>query len=222
MSLNYKTIFISRSEHDVQALKAFTDANSLRLIARSLIRFDAVPFDVKNPYAVVFFGSPRAVYFFLEDHSIPADVTIACVGERTARALADKGYKASFIGRKDQSVSLAAQEFKSWIENRTVLFPVSDKSLETFSKALPEEQKEVVVIYSTIADTVSVPDADIYVFSSPSNVESYFRMNSLPEGSTTLAWGESTLQHLLKHDPNARAMKSSSEEAVIDFLKDNK
>lgn len=73
-----------------------------------------------------------------------------------------------------------------------VLFPISNRSLKTIAGAIPEDQKEEVVVYSTDVIGKVIEPCDVYAFSSPSNVEGFFEVNTIREGAEVIAWGKST------------------------------
>lgn len=74
-----------------------------------------------------------------------------------------------------------------------------------------------IEVYKTSIQSKQVEDSDIYVFSSPSNVEGFFMENQLRNDSKVIAWGEST-QITLKDQTNhpVYTLANSSE---IELLK---
>src|SRR5574343_307969 len=82
-----KRIFISKDLTELAHLPAFCAEHSIDLIAQSCIQFSPLPFEVKEPYEVVFFGSVRAASFFLINNDLPNGVEVACIGETTAEKL---------------------------------------------------------------------------------------------------------------------------------------
>ena len=80
-----------------------------------------------------------------------------------------------------------------------VLFPCSNLSLKSFIKDLPGNQCNIVDIYQTIYNSKKIKNYDAYIFSSPSNVISFFQKNSLKSSALIISWGESTNKCLIKY-----------------------
>jgi uroporphyrinogen-III synthase len=120
------------------------------------------------------------------------EVLNAAFSQGTAKFLP----RADWHGRHPGNPAQTALDFYTWAGNRRVLFPVSDRSLGSISAAFPENQKEVVPVYQTTLVPQKIKECSIYLFTSPSNVESFLLCNTLPSGSKVIAWGESTRSFL--------------------------
>ena len=83
MSLLSKNIFISKDPSQVSALKNVIEEEKGKLTARAFIRFEKIPVSYIPTADIIFFSSPRSVQYFLEDHKIPKDTQVACVGDST-------------------------------------------------------------------------------------------------------------------------------------------
>jgi len=211
-----KHLFISKDFAEVDRLAAFLNEKGIQLIAQSFIHFEPVAFTVTNPFEVVFFSSPRSFLFFKLLNKIPTETLIACPGNKTANLITEMGYTVSFYSEKSGNISNTANEFKEWCKNKRVLFPVSDRSLQTVSSVFPDSQKEVVTVYKT--EIVSKPLAycDFYVFTSPSNVEGFLSVNEIPPNSIVYSWGESTTKYLQERNVSVTTtLENSSIEDLI-------
>ena len=193
------SIFISKDSEDVPVLRQFCNQHKIVLHAQSLIAFESVPFRVEQSYDVLFFSSIRSAHFFLKQAAIPNNVVVACIGETTADKLKLLGIIPDFIGEKSGNPIEVTQAFKQWLGKRTVLIPQSDKSAQTISLFLPEEHYIACVVYRTLLNCKPVDNSDVYVFTSPSNAESFLQCNPTPEGKI-IAWGETTKQFLLQKE----------------------
>ena len=189
-SLN-KSIFISKDLSEVALLQEFCLANNITLIATSLIRFEVVPFHIAQDYDVLFISSIRAAEFFLKTEKIKPEPVIACIGQITASKLEDLGLKVTFIGEKSGKPHEVAEAFKKWLGNRTVLIPQSNISKRTIASLLPSNRCIETIVYKTVSDCEVIPACETYVFTSPSNVESFLTCNEPPQGKV-IAWGETT------------------------------
>ena len=164
----------------------------VELVHQSLITFEAIPNKPRLPYDVVFFSSPRAYEF--GKHSITPDTKIACISKGTA-AFCDA--QIAWHGNTPGNPNQTAQEFKAWAGKKRILFPVSDRSLGSISQVFPDDQIEVISVYSTRLSPRVITPCDLYVFTSPSNVASYLKLNIIPPHAKVIAWGLST-EHALK------------------------
>ncbi len=188
-------VFISNAEIVDQLFLDFCDSNGIDLFAKSLITFQPVAHNTLFEADVVFFSSPRSVEFFVE--SIRGkDLQLACLGSGTAKRITDFGYSADFVGSVSGQPELVAKEFLAWLKDRKVVFPLSAQSNRSISVHIPIEQKMELTVYETIAVSESLDDQDVYVFTSPSNIEAFLKKNTLPATSKIVAWGKTTERKL--------------------------
>lgn len=212
-------LFFSSEIKRNSPLQNYCEKESVQLTAFSLISFQKVSFVIEDPFDVVFFSSPRSVEYFFSENYENSDYKIACVGKGTARALTALNKTPDFIGEKSGSPESVAIDFISWLGDRSVLFPVSKRSNETIYKVVPENQKSKVVCYDTLLTPQRIEPQDWYVFTSPSNVESFLQMNTIPETAKVVAWGNTTANYLVGKgiDPQF-ILQESSEEALVELL----
>jgi uroporphyrinogen-III synthase len=216
----HNSIFISKNSSEVQVLQQFADQNGIAITAHSFLEFKPLVFALPRAFDVLFFGSPRAVMFYQSKHSIPANVAIASVGGKTSALLQTLGYNVAFNGEGKGSISEVATAFQAWLDDRVALFPVSTKSLGTISKGIHARQVIHVECYETqIIGKSYTQDFEVYVFTSPSNVEGFFLENVLPKSATVIAWGESTHRALTENGVNSiQTLSHPSQEALIEVL----
>ena len=216
-----KKLFVSKNIDELIELPSFCEINNIELHASSLIYFEPIIFSSNSEYEVIFFSSIRAANFFLEKADIPAGVEIACIGSTTAQKLIEKGLKLSFIGKTSGNPDQVAFEFLKWLGERKVLFPSSKQSKRTISNIIPSMQLLEIEVYQTLPNCKLIPHCDYYVFTSPSNVESYLSCNAKPKGEI-IAWGSTTKNALLQSNLQTTfTLKNSSEEDLIGFLISN-
>lgn len=187
-----KRIFISKNASEIDPYRSQFEQLGYNVITHSFLSFVPVPFEVQREYDVIFFSSVRSVMFFKASQSIPAHTLIACIGDKTAELLAQLGHTVDFKGSQSGDPKVVAAEFKEFLEDKNVLFPLSDRSLKSISSEIADEQKEEVVVYSTAVIGKAVEECDVYVFTSPSNVEGFFELNTVPVEAKVIAWGKST------------------------------
>ncbi len=213
-----KSLFISKDISEVALLQEFCLTNNITLIATSLIRFEAVPFHIAQDYDVLFISSIRAAEFFLKTEKIKPETVIACVGRITANKLEALGLKVSFVGEKSGNPIEVADIFKKWLGNRTVLIPQSNISKRTIGSNLPINQCIETIVYKTISNCKEITVCDTYIFTSPSNVESFLKCNKVYEGKI-IAWGETTKIHIEEKGMSvSHTLQKSGIEELIKIL----
>ena len=214
-----KRIFISKSNSESVDLSASLSSQNTELITHSFLHFEGIEFNVEAPYDIIFFTSPRAVLFFKARLDIPREVKIACTGKKTADSLAILGYHVDFKGEKSGDIQQVAAKFKTWAEDRTVLFPISDISLHTISSQLNLNFVIEVEVYKTIIKGIRVEPCDTYVFTSPSNVDGFLIENEVPIKARIIAWGTSTQDALIQKGFKVEhTMEESSIKSLVEYL----
>ena len=185
-------VFISKNASDCEPLVHFCYQNSIELIAQSLIEFEAVPFEIESNYDIAFFSSIRSGQFFFKNELQKSNVVYACIGQTTHSKLKKQGIECEFVGEEAGNPKKIAEEFKSWVKNRTVIFPQSNLSLGTFSSILPENQVINKIVYKTNLIERKIENCQIYIFTSPSNLDAFLIINKIADEAKVIVWGEST------------------------------
>jgi uroporphyrinogen-III synthase len=214
-----KKLFISKPIIEVQELVEFCKENDFELVAHSFLSFKAIPFDFPVETDVVFFGSKRGVEYFIDQQSIPENIEVACVGNGTANYIKSKGYNPSFIGEKSGKIDSVAEDFKTWLGDRKVVFAQAKDSNRSFSSVINSSNSTEISVYETIINSATIVESDIYVFTSPSNVDGFLLENSISEYSIIIAWGDTTEKHLIKNGFTVRKkLKNSSISELLEVL----
>jgi uroporphyrinogen-III synthase len=192
-------LFISKSAKELPLLTSYCQKNGISLITESLISFERVAAEIPTHLDIVFFTSPRSVDFFLDQVSTSFTCKdFACMGKGTEKALINRGYKSSFTGEYSSFPEKVFISFKSWATDRLITVPHSSRSLFSISKHFSEHQLIFIEVYKTIYNKKSIPECSKYIFTSPSNVDSFLFLNFIPKNSRVYAWGSSTKEHLLE------------------------
>lgn len=213
------SIFISKELEELTMLPEFCEKNSVKLSCKSLIQFKSMPFEIKNDYSVLFFSSIRSFDHFTKYQQIQPNVALATIGQATARRIKQRGFTVDFIGDKAGHPHEVANEFKEWLGNRKVLIPISKQSNRTISNALELRQFEEVEVYETGANPAIIDAHEVYVFTSPSNIASYFSMNKIPIDAKVIAWGVTSDEALKRHNVRStHVLSKASEEELIHYL----
>lgn len=214
-----RSLFISKNIEDVPELAQFCQEHDIQLHAQSLIQFKPLPFEYIQQCDCIFFSSPRSAHFFLSNNSISTEL-IAVAGETTKRSVESFGYSVDFVPANSGMVTQSSKQFAKWLGKKTVLFPVSTISNKSYSSSLPEDQVSFLEIYETQLAPQQIAVCDVYVFTSPSNVDGYFKNNEIPENATVIAWGEITNDALKRKAlNNSEVLQISSQQALIEKIR---
>lgn len=214
-----KHIFISKdAEHSV-LLCEYVLAKNVKLTTKSLLCFEQILIPAEQQKtAVLFFASSRSFDFYISQRLIDKE-EIACAGESTAKHIISKGYKVAFYPVNSGAVTDSSRDFSEWLGDRTVLFSISNLSRLSYSTHLEAEQFSTVLTYKTLYHAEQIPAADIYIFTSPSNVDAFLLYNKFPSEKKIIAWGETTAAHLFKLGFSVdEALTVSDDSALIPFL----
>jgi uroporphyrinogen-III synthase len=96
-----------------------------------------------------------------------------------------------FIG-DGETTEVAKQFLNQLMPNEKVLFPISNVSLQTIQKSLPNAAVINVEAYHTEENFKENVEADTYIFTSPSNVRGFLKHNTLSAAKKIIAIGLST------------------------------
>lgn len=213
-----RRFFISKPSSEILELSRWLEAEGLFVDAHSFLHFSPVLSPVPSPFDVIFFSSPRSVIFFLAQHGLSSSVAIACTGEKTAEIVRSTGRRVDFVG-EGSDMATVAEAFKLWCKGRSVLFPVSTRSLGTMIKIFPEDQRQELIVYETTILGKAIPSCEMYAFTSPSNVEGFLLENSLSNDAKIIAWGKSTAGYMEKHGITpTHVLKTPTSECLKKYL----
>ncbi len=192
-----RKVFISRKPSDCEAIQAFLPP-SVEVIAQSLIETSPIAFNHNLPKTDwIFFSSSNAARYFFEQVPTISNQKIGAIGEATAKTL-EEFCSVDFIG-DSRDITDSAYQFAEAIGSGKVLFPGAAESLKHVQSALPADQVIDLPVYTTLEREVIVPDCDVYVFSSPSNVRSFFKNTGGIDTMKCVAFGEATRDELIRH-----------------------
>jgi hydroxymethylbilane synthase len=211
-----KRVYISRTPAQVETLVLKLESLNVEVEAISLIETKEINYNLPSePFDWIFFFSSNAVeYFFKQDPSLSNDILYGAVGLATASALS-KHKVVSFIGQTTNTPQVA-EDFANILGSKIVLVPQSDISINPLQVKLGKSRCLELVCYQTKQNPQKIKPADVLVFSSPSNVESFFHLNTLPEKARLISFGPATSRTLRDFgvEPMVELEKIDSEELV--------
>jgi hydroxymethylbilane synthase len=201
-----KKVFISRELSEASYFRRALEKHGITIEARSLIRTVPV-FSKLDNYIFknidwVFFSSKNAVeYFFQLDPILPKKIKFGVMGSGSEDMLRRKGHLAEYTGDEVDPAHVAAG-FAQLANGTTVLFPAAEGSLRSIQQGLSADTTIVdLPVYETILDdNAEGSEADVLVFTSPSNVEAYFAGNLSDPDQKFIAIGKSTGKKLEEYD----------------------
>jgi hydroxymethylbilane synthase len=213
------SVFISRElkEHDFLQQNLTKLGHSLT--GESFIEFSAEPFSFDaSQIDWLFFPSKNAVkYFFESVKSLPKSIRIAAVNKGTAFAIQQLGYVPDFIGEGGDLVDIAAQ-FDATAGKR-VLFAKAKHSRRSIQKSLNHKEIQEVTVYDNVEiEWVQKRNEAILVFTSPMNVEAYFKNHQLDSNQKLVAIGTPTEAALQKFGYDCQKAFEPTMWAVLDQI----
>lgn len=198
------SLFITRDLDENSYLARYLRKHNIQIDARSLIKIYPT-INVLDSFILkradwIFFNSKNAIeHFFNLDPLILKKTKIAVLGRGSESTLRKFGRVADFSG-DDLGISTEAiaQAFAQLVDGQTVLIPRAKDSLQSIQKALTPNTKIIdMPIYETVLEeNVDKSNADVLIFTSPSNVEAYFKENLADPGQKIICIGYSTAQSI--------------------------
>ncbi len=194
------TVFITRDLDENSYLARALKKHNIEIEDRSLIKIYPT-INVLDSFILkradwIFFNSKNAIeHFFNLKPFILKKTKIAVLGRGSESTLRKFGRVADFSG-DDLGISTdeIAQEFAKLVDGQTVLIPRAKGSLQSIQKALTADTKVIdMPIYETVLDEkVDKSNAEVLIFTSPSNVEAYFKENLAEPDQKIICIGYST------------------------------
>jgi uroporphyrinogen-III synthase len=212
-------LFLSRDTAS-EALTVFAQESGYELVTFSCIQKEVITRTPPPEADWIFFYSPSAVELFLMKF---ADYRAkhAALGEGTARIFRESGAEPYFVGASPQP-SEVMKEFVAFISNdEQVVQARGETSFERLREVLPAERIIDWPFYRSIAKTdLDELNADIYIFTSPSNAEAYLNLHAIDHNATVIVFGQSTKKAVEKYT-TARVLITDQpgEESVLDTIK---
>lgn len=213
-----KRVFISRDLASESPFARHAAAKGYVVSGQSLIAIQPVALADLPSADWYFFTSPSGVTALLQQHTLPQEAQVGCIGEGTAARLRDAGIEPDFVG--DAPTTEAVGNAFATVASGTVVFPVGSSSLRTVQQALPKAITVVDVhVYQTeLAPPAELPQADVYVFTSPSNVQAFTAAFPIPSEAVLVAMGKATAAALAELGYQSLLPWAPTELALVDVL----
>jgi uroporphyrinogen-III synthase len=166
-----------------------------------------------------FFSSAQGVKHFLDQQPITSQF-IGVMGEGTQKALENYGHHADFIGQSSDPTSVG-QAFKLHLKpHQKILFPASAISKRSIASQLTEQDIIHLPTYLTLPLSISIDQQDIYIFTSPSNIDGFLISQNLPDAAY-IAYGPTTGNYLKeKGVKNLSILEQVSSDLLLRTIKE--
>jgi uroporphyrinogen-III synthase len=221
ISQDIKSVFISRKVEENGAFTRLKNDATITLIDESLIEINPVRYSYTPQTKWIFFSSKNSItYFFAQNPILPAKVNYGVVSVVSANYLLTFGKEANFIGQGNNMLQIA-KDFKEALKNDTVLFTQAIDSLQTIQKQLSFTNTcyNLYVYKTSIKNDFTIPYTDILIFTSPSNVLSYFNKYKIDSRQLVIAMGDATKYKLTEYGIfNVLVPNSFSENGLYELL----
>jgi len=197
-------VLITRDLKEDSYFKNVLEGNNYKVAGISFIETKKVDFKTTPKTDWVFFSSSNGVRYFFEQHpQLDAKTKFGVIGKATEQELKKFDKKAAFSGYNTDT-KVVGKQFAKLVNDQTVLFPQAKQSLKTIQQQFNDNKQLVeLVVYETIKkENVIVGDAEIVVFTSPSNVESFFDKFKINAAQKVIAIGKSTEKKLKEYGIN--------------------
>lgn len=194
------SVFISRQVDENSYLAKWLNKHNIAIDGRSLIKIyptiNTLDSFILKRADWIFFNSKNAIeHFFKLDPYILKKTKIAVLGRGSESTLRKFGRVADFSG-DDLGISTEdiAKEFAKVADGKTVFIPRAKDSLMSIQKALTENTQVIdMPIYETVLEEqVDKTNAEVLIFTSPSNVRAYFQENLVDPDQKIICIGYST------------------------------
>lgn len=216
-----KIIFISRDIKEESELMALLKKSGHQVHAESLIHIDQVRYSYTPQTDWIFFSSKNAIrYFFAQQPDLKDTVKFGVMSPSSAKYLLRHEKTASFIG-EGVDVTAIAKQFAAFVKDETVLFPQALDSLQSIQKQLSFTNNcfNLFVYKTTLRTDFIIPEADLLVFTSPSNVRAYFETYKFNSYQLIIAIGMATAGELKNYGIKDPAIPEAfTEKGLLDAI----
>ncbi len=195
------SVLITRDLNDDSFFKNVLEGNGYKVNGISFIETKKVAIEKLPATDWIFFASSNAVsHFFEQQPELKPKVKYGVIGTGTEQTLKQFGKNAAFVG-KINDTKVIAQKFAKTVGEETVLFPQAKGGLRTVQQQFGDAGKLTdMVVYETVKkENLQLPEVEIVVFTSPSNVDSFFEKAKISANQKVIAIGKSTEKKLKEY-----------------------
>lgn len=218
-----RNIFISRYLDENSVLRQNLQSDGWKVVDESLLKISAIRFTHTPKSDWIFFSSKNAIkFFFSQDPSIHPGARFAVFGKGSETLLSKYGRKADFVGTGNDPVAIA-RRFTELVDGDIVLFPQAIDSLQTVQRWLPFNNiaRNLFVYRTQVRTDFVLPETEILVFTSPSNVNAYFGKYHIKTYQKVVAIGTTTKLSLRSRGiRHVHIPQNFDEESLVEKIKE--
>jgi hydroxymethylbilane synthase len=199
-SIQPSAVIITRDLTDDSFFKNVLEGNGYKVHGISFIETKKVAVTETPQSDWVFFASSNAVDFFFEQEpQLKSKTKFGAIGKSTELALKKYNRNAAFVGSINDT-KVVGKKFAKAVGSETVLFPQAKGGLRTIQQQFEDADKLTdLVVYETVKkENKKLPKAEVVVFTSPSNVTSFFENGKITVDQKVIAIGKSTEKKLIE------------------------
>jgi hydroxymethylbilane synthase len=197
-SIHATSVLITRDLTEDSFFKNVLEGNGFDVKGISFIETNKVAFKEVPLTDWVFFASANAVRFFFEqDPQLKPKTKFGVIGKSTEEELKKYNRNAAFVGSINDT-KVVGKKFAKTVGAETVLFPQAKGGLRTIQQQFEDAGKLTdLTVYETVKrENVKLPKVEVVVFTSPSNVASFFEKGKISNTQRVIAMGKSTEKKL--------------------------
>lgn len=197
-SIKPTSVIITRDLKDDSFFKNVLQGNGYTVQGISFIETKKVAVSQTPPSDWIFFASSNAVDFFFEQNpELKPKTKFGVIGKSTEQELKKYNKNAAFVGSINDT-KVVGKKFAKAVGIETVLFPQAKGGLRTIQQQFEDAEKLTdLVVYETVKkENTKLPEAEVIVFTSPSNVASFFEKWKITSTQKVIAIGKSTEKKL--------------------------
>ncbi|MES2592784.1 MAG: hydroxymethylbilane synthase [Bacteroidota bacterium] len=198
-SIKPASVLITRDLTEDSFFKNALTGNDYKVSGVSFIETKKVAISTIPQSDWVFFASSNAVdFFFQQEPQLKPKTKFGVIGKSTEQQLKKYNKNAAFVGSINDT-KVVGKKFAKAVAAETVLFPQAKGGLRTIQQQFEDAGKLTdLVVYETVKkENTALPEAEILVFTSPSNVESFFEKWKITPDKKVIAIGKSTEKKLI-------------------------
>lgn len=216
-SIKPSSVLITRDLEEDSFFKKTLEGNGYKVNGISFIETKQISFSNTPQTDWVFFASSNAVdFFFQQNPELKSKTKFGVIGKATELTLRKHNKNAAFVGNINDT-KVVGKKFAKTVGEETVLFPQAKGGLRTIQQQFESADKltDLPVYETGKKENIVIADADIVVFTSPSNVESYFLNTKISEKQKVIAIGKSTEKKLKEYKVENIILPASFDEVGL-------
>ncbi|HMS98495.1 MAG TPA: uroporphyrinogen-III synthase [Saprospiraceae bacterium] len=216
-------LFITRELRPNSPLQRVTEKGHT-LLGQSGIAFTPLPFTDFPDTDWLFFYSQQGIRFFFEGLSEEAKKStyskkMGVMGKASSALLQELTHKSpDYVSGMD--LEKEQSQFKKITQNQSVLFVEASHSNKRFQDPGNKRHFALKVYDNVVLSGLQLPEADVYIFTSPLNVQAFLHTQLPQPGTHLVAIGEPTAKTLFAYTQRNDIIiaNRSDEEGILSSL----